>query len=1726
MTNTIGGFTGRFCGSSLCRRVTPGARRVLFGTFCLSAACTVTAATVLSFDRLSDNHVSTTGRVSTLDFTIESWVRQTVADTENQIYAQDNGSTGRIFFSIWGGRPTLQVSGTRQYAATNLTLNAWHHFAATRDTAGYVRMYLDGQLVHGPAYYNKDLPATSANTLTSIGLLLRAKNGFRGDLAELRLWNIERTQLEIQSDMNRRAAGSEIGLVHCWPLDEGSGTTAFDRAGSADGLITGAAWSTRPDLPIVSDLPSGSWISAAGGDWATAANWLDSLPAQGVGATAYFTNQPPAAITVHNNMAGLALGTLAVNGTHSHTFTGNTITLTNATGSAAISTDSGAHTLALQLATTASGLSIATLAPGAFTVGGVISGSGALAVNPAGSGGGTVTLAAANTFAAPLTLGCGTLAVALLADGGQPSAIGAASGDPANLILGPGTLRYTGPAVTIDRGLTANAGVRKAALLSVDTSLTLTGPITNAAGALIKTGPGTLIYASPAASLIGRQQSAGITTQAPYPANGDAPANGFGCFTVAGGKVILGAHPAQTNLFQEEVTVGAYTTDQAGQEVTAELECVGGYHRFNNYLDIGYYNGTSVTAPTPLQPTLTVSGGTISADKLIIAFGYHTNQNTHAVLNISGGTMTVDNEIRFGDQRGDPDSPMLATINLSGGEFRHVSTTAGLRMGWRFPAADAALNITGGLFEEYADVMMAQNGNTSTLYLGGGILRMRNITHNSVTGTSRLTFDGGVLQPRAAGYTLRGLSTAHVSTGGARIDTSLAPYTITQDLLHDPLGATPDGGLVKTGAHPLTLAFTNATYSGTTAVQEGELRIGGNGTQTVAVAALTVASGAAVGFTFTADGSSNDRLYVAASPAFAAGSLVALTLAGTELPFTKNGTYTLLTYSAADSAVSGLACAAPAPGKTYAFAASAGAVTVTIGDGDAVWGTDADGAWSTAANWTAAPLPGGPARFDDVISAPRTVTTAGQTASGLFFNNANTYTLGGSGLTLSSGATLAVEQGAHAVEAPLTLADSAAVTLAPGSALTLGPLAGTTLTAQGNGTLTLAAAPALAAIALDVPALNLGGSFTVASPVALARTTTVAPADNAAASLSGTLSGNAGLTKSGASTLTLSGLNTYSGATRIDNGTLTAASLADGGQPSAIGAAGGSAADLVIGPGTFRYSGPGMAVQRGLTLAAPQNRAAIIRIEEASDLTLTGPIASTSGAFIKTGPGTLRLAQPNGANKLMTHGSPNETARLNIGPNGESPTQGFSGVSVVDGTLTLGAPGQTNTLSRIFVGLFSSDLPGGETAGELVITDGILNLNGTLLAVGRNNGTATTAPGGLASRLTVSGGLITNANHLSLGYQNAGLSGYNARPVMEMSGGTVVINNFFISESSGAKSTVTLTGGTVRALVSARFAMAANTEALFTLDGDALFETVGAFDTQLGYNNSATAVATLRLNGGTLSTRNIVKAASAQGTLSWNGGTLRPHTAGQTLQNLTAVQMSTNGAVIDTSLAAYTVAQDLLTDPALAGAADGGLLKLGAHALGLTGSGNTFRGPVRVNAGLLRARLGGTNDLAVAEGAAFDALGERCTVGALTGTGTLSNGVIAVVGTLDPGTNGAPAGAAMTVQHLALTEGAVVACPWSTNSLGQITCDRVTVTGSLTVEGPGRFDLGRTEAAPIPMPFSQTVMTYGSFSGTFAGWKAVNTGLPEGKATTTLVETAAGQVTLHVRYSGTLLLVQ
>ncbi|MEX2137813.1 MAG: PEP-CTERM sorting domain-containing protein [Pirellulales bacterium] len=107
------------------------------------------------------------------------------------------------------------------------------------------------------------------------------------------------------------------------------------------------------------------------------------------------------------------------------------------------------------------------------------------------------------------------------------------------------------------------------------------------------------------------------------------------------------------------------------------------------------------------------------------------------------------------------------------------------------------------------------------------------------------------------------------------------------------------------------------------------------------------------------------------------------------------------------------------------------------------WNVDVNGNWSLAANWTNGE-PNGvgvAASFLGAITAPRTITIDGpRTVGSLTFNNANSYTLAGTGpLTIDSdqAATIDVLAGSHTISAPISFP------------------AGQTVNKTGPGTLTL-----------------------------------------------------------------------------------------------------------------------------------------------------------------------------------------------------------------------------------------------------------------------------------------------------------------------------------------------------------------------------------------------------------------------------------------------------------------------------------------------------------------------------------------------------------------------------------------------------------------------------------------------------------------------------------------------
>ncbi|MDD4442440.1 MAG: autotransporter-associated beta strand repeat-containing protein [Kiritimatiellae bacterium] len=1707
-------------------------------------------------------YVSTPAKVSTASFTFEAWVRVTSYAAQNWVFTQYiGGNAGRMVGFIENTNACFFLGGKYIRNTAAVPLNTWTHFAVIR-SGSTGSIYVNGVL------YATDTIPTAALPSTGITIGGHPSTGwsFHGQIADVRAWGVARSQAQIAASMNTRLSGMESGLVGYWPVNDGTGISVNERVAGAHGTLTGTplpAWFYSADLPVFGMI-SGTWNSTSGGNWSAAANWLDGTLPNGDGHLAFFTNQTAAALAVTNDLSPLLLGGMVLTDVSGCAFSGSPITFTNAASPAYVSALSGTHVFDLPIVLGGGGLAAGASAPAAISFPNVLSGSGALAINAAPSGGGWVTLSGANTYTGPTSLGCGTLAVNALADGGAASPIGASSSSATNLLLGPGTFYYSGPAAATDRGYTVAAGSSpvRAAVLRLDTDLTIGGQCLASSGAFLKTGPGTLRYTYAGAQTLAIAQGNGdalLDTDA----NGDSPTTGFHGYTISNGKVIMGA-AGQTNLINNgRITVGHYTTTAAGAETAGELQIDGGALVCNDTLGIGRGNGTTTTAPGGLSSRMTVNGGTVTCAILSTGFvggAPAATFNARPVVDINAGLVDVTGDIRVGESQGS-----VATLNLRGGTLRCANQ--GWGMGINIGGSSGGvksntsgtglLNLSGtGVLDIALNVALGLygSGSTGTVHLMGGTLVAGNIVRGEGVGTVR--FNGGTLMPRTEGRTLSGLTAATVSTNGAIIDTSLANYTIGQDLLHDPDAPATDGGLVKLGTNTLTIASYGSTYTGPTVVSngtlciagglpannalsvaaDGEALIGGSTTQTVTAASLAL-EGGGLGFAFALDGSANDRLTVLSSPVFGSGSGVAFYQLSTRLPFIKNGTYTLITYTGADPAVANLSCANPVYGKTYTFAASGGTLTVTIGNDTAaacLWNLDGSGLWGTGSNWTVAPASaaGSQVRFDSAITAPATVTAAGETVGEIYLNNAAAYTLGGSGLTLDNGsspALISVESGAHVVSAPLTLNGDTTLDLWASTALTLDTVNGatSTLTAQGNGTLALSGPASVQTLSVNVSEVGVSNTLTLAAPVALQRSITVRPALSTTTTVSGVVSGTADLTKAGSSTLALSAENTYIGRTVVAAGTLTASTLANGGAASSIGASSAWANNWTLGPATFHYTGPSATIDRGYYLAAGNNpvRAAVMRLD--NDLTIGGQCTLWFGAFLKTGPGTLRYTYP-GAQTLAN--VENGDGLLNIGANGDSPTTGFWGFNIAQGKIIMGAPGQTNTINnRITIGLYTT-ATGAETTGELELVDGVLNCN-TTLSVGRGNGTTVTAPGGISSRLTVNGG-IANVNLIGVGYWGAApANAFNARPVIDINAGTVnVASDARIGDSKGSVATLNVRGGTLRCLgqngaagLTLGGAQDESGTGTLNLMGTGVVDIV--HNVKLGAGWKTPGSGTLNLAGGMLIASNIVRGAGT-GYVRFNGGTFFPRVAGRTMTGLTAATVSTNGAVFDTSLAdGYTVEQNLLHDSALE-AEDGGLVKLGTHSLSLTGAGNTFNGPVAVRAGLLRARLGGTNDLAVAADAFFDALGDRCAVGDLTGNGTLTNGVIALTGALDAGTNNAPAGARMTVQNLGLVKGSTFVCTWSTNSVGKITNDFVTVTGTLAPEGAGFIDLGRTEENPIPMPFTAAIMSYGVFSGNFAGWKAVNTGLPAGKAVATLVTASDGVVTLEVCYGGTLFMLR
>jgi gliding motility-associated-like protein len=138
-----------------------------------------------------------------------------------------NNAAGIYFRSTDGGGEIIAQVGTGggtqivTYPASNIIENEWYHIALGWTSGGNLNMYINGSLVA----LSDSILAGNINNITESLYLGSSDSGFEnqfdGRLDEVRIWDSERSQVDIQNNMFNGLVGNESGLQAYYRFDQG-----------------------------------------------------------------------------------------------------------------------------------------------------------------------------------------------------------------------------------------------------------------------------------------------------------------------------------------------------------------------------------------------------------------------------------------------------------------------------------------------------------------------------------------------------------------------------------------------------------------------------------------------------------------------------------------------------------------------------------------------------------------------------------------------------------------------------------------------------------------------------------------------------------------------------------------------------------------------------------------------------------------------------------------------------------------------------------------------------------------------------------------------------------------------------------------------------------------------------------------------------------------------------------------------------------------------------------------------------------------------------------------------------------------------------------------------------------------------------------------------------------------------------------------------------------------
>jgi uncharacterized repeat protein (TIGR02543 family) len=492
------------------------------------------------------------------------------------------------------------------------------------------------------------------------------------------------------------------------------------------------------------------------------------------------------------------------------------------------------------------------------------------------SGAGTLNLLGENTFTGPVAIGAGILSIATIDNAGAPSALGQyPDAGTGGLILAGGTLRYTGGTATVNRGFTF-AGSSGIDITNAGSSLDL--------GAVETTGPGTLTASGGAGSNLclgnikivqGNNITLNPTTTmcvdsvegySNYPLAATITLGGSSTGNVVTGNIYAAVYPGS----QYQTGVGLVKTGAGEWKIAGVFSAPA---VANNNVTLN--EGTLILAGNN-----TYTGNTIISNlsKLVLDFAATNTSKIGGALFLNGGTL----ELKGGSHIEVVGSTTLnagptVAITRNGGTAKlrmnaftrnaqssisfldgtvadtDRTNTNGILGGYATVGGDWAVNSTNGAdgaitalssYDTWTNSGGASTANyllTSGDTLGGALaansLKISNIGLNqtlnlgannlTITSTSATALGGVLYTGGAFGkYTISGTGglLASSTTGELVVNTHDGTLIVNAPLVTS--GATA-GVLIKSGNGSLVLGGTSV-YTGTTRVNSGKLFVTGN----------------------------------------------------------------------------------------------------------------------------------------------------------------------------------------------------------------------------------------------------------------------------------------------------------------------------------------------------------------------------------------------------------------------------------------------------------------------------------------------------------------------------------------------------------------------------------------------------------------------------------------------------------------------------------------------------------------------------------------------------------------------------------------------------------------------------------------------------------------------------------------------------------------------------------